>query len=176
MNRPRLLATLLIFVGSIGGVLFYQIATERSPVLGLDLKGGALGDLRRPPSPPTRTTSIVVRDLMRDQLESFGIAEPDVRVEGEHIIVDLPGVSDQAQAFEALKVSGIVELRPVLQCQTTAPPTSTVPGLDAGLDRPRREGRRIDTTGTAVPDPTATDTSAAGPGGGGYRSLGSTPP
>ena len=54
---------------------------------------------------------------MRDQLESFGIAEPDVRVEGDNIIVDLPGVSDQSEAFEALQVSGIVELRPVIQCQ-----------------------------------------------------------
>jgi preprotein translocase subunit SecD len=68
---------------------------------------------------------------MRDQLESFGIAEPDVRVSGENIIVDLPGVSDQSAAFDALRVSGIVELRPVLQCAVNPdaiPTGSTVPG------------------------------------------------
>ena len=91
---------------------------------------------------------------MRDQLESFGIAEPDVRVEGENIIVDLPGVSDQSEAFDALKVSGIVELRPVLQCQagSLGDTSTSVPGQqrpdrqhgvpigDHGADR--HDGRR----------------------------------
>src|SRR4029077_14013096 len=68
-------------------------------------------------------------------------AEPDVRVEGKNIIVDLPGVSGQSDAFDALKVSGIVELRPVYQCQagslgdttsTSVPTGSTVPGATTG--------------------------------------------
>ena len=42
--------------------------------------------------PADQDELVVVRDLIRDQLESFGIAEPDVRVEGKNIIVDLPGV------------------------------------------------------------------------------------
>ena len=70
--------------------------------------GRALGHLRHEPSRPTQDDLIVVRDLIRDQLESLGIAEPDVRVEGENIIVDLPGVSDQAAGVRAPQVSGIV--------------------------------------------------------------------
>jgi preprotein translocase subunit SecD len=109
------------------------IGFERTPILGLDLKGG-LSVIYATAEPAGQDELVVVRDLMRDQLESFGIAEPDVRVEGKNIIVDLPGVSDQSQAFEALKVSGIVELRPVLQCQagslddtSTSVPGSSVP-------------------------------------------------
>ena len=92
------------------------VGFQRTPILGLDLKGG-LSVIYATAEPADEQELIVVRDLMRDQLESFGIAEPDVRVEGKNIIVDLPGVSDQSEAFDALKVSGIVELRPVLQCQ-----------------------------------------------------------
>ena len=106
---------------------------QRTPILGLDLKGG-LSVIYATAEPADPDELIVVRDLMRDQLESFGIAEPDVRVEGKNIIVDLPGVSDQSSAFDALKVSGIVELRPVLQCQagslgdtSTSVPGSSVP-------------------------------------------------
>jgi len=112
------------------------LAFGRTPVLGLDLKGG-LSVIYATAEPADEDELIVVRDLMRDQLESFGIAEPDVRVEGENIIVDLPGVSDQDEAFDALKVSGIVELRPVIQCQagslgdTTG---STVPGSSVPTD------------------------------------------
>jgi preprotein translocase subunit SecD len=126
------------------------IGFERTPILGLDLKGG-LSVIYATAEPAGQDELVVVRDLMRDQLESFGIAEPDVRVEGKNIIVDLPGVSDQSQAFEALKVSGIVELRPVLQCQagslgdtstsvpgsslptgSTVPSATTVPNASAG--------------------------------------------
>ena len=113
---------------------------------------------------------------MRDQLESFGIAEPDVRVEGENIIVDLPGVSDQSEAFDALKVSGIVELRPVLQCQagslgdtstsvpgssvptgSSVPSATTVPSAErdaGGRERGRlRRGRWVDVRTRAAADP-----------------------
>lgn len=127
MNRRALWATMVIFVALITGIFVFDIASERSPVLGLDLKGG-LSVIYAATEPADDDDLIAIRDLMRDELEFIGIAEPDVRVEGENIIVDLPGVTDQAEAFEALQVSGIVELRPVLQCQQTLPPTETVPG------------------------------------------------
>ncbi len=176
MRRSRLLATLLIFVVAIGGVLGFQIATDRSPVLGLDLKGG-LSVIYATAEPAEEDDLIAVRDLMRDQLESFGIAEPDVRVEGENIIVDLPGVADQAAAFEALQVSGIVELRPVLQCQFTAPPSSTVPGSSVpgstvpGSTVPGSTGPGASISGssdstTPATTTTASEESAAGAGGG----------
>ena len=101
--------------------------------------------------PADQDELVVVRDLMRDQLESFGIAEPDVRVEGKNIIVDLPGVSDQSNAFDALKVSGIVELRPVLQCQagSLGDTSTSVPGQQRAVRHhgsavrpPRRPLRR----------------------------------
>lgn len=97
------------------GLLAYHISTEATPVLGLDLQGGVSVILA-----PTDTASeddlIVIRDLIREELESRGIAEPDVRVEGSNLVVDLPGVRDQRDALDAVDVAGIVTLRTVVLC------------------------------------------------------------
>jgi preprotein translocase subunit SecD len=130
VNPKRLWASLLIFVGIVGTLLGINLAADNTPVLGLDLKGG-LSVIYATAEPADQDQLTIVRDLMREQLESFGIAEPDVRVEGENIIVDLPGVSDQEAAFDALKVSGIVTLRPVLQCQAAATTDQATGGSDA---------------------------------------------
>ncbi|HUF98351.1 MAG TPA: hypothetical protein VMM60_09490, partial [Ilumatobacter sp.] len=116
MTRSKLWWTLGGFTFLAVALLGLNVVVGNTPVLGLDLKGG-LSVIYRTAEPATEDELLVVRDLMRAQLEDFGIAEPDVRVEGENIVVDLPGVNDQDAAFDALQVSGIVSLRPVIQCQ-----------------------------------------------------------
>ena len=129
MKKSALWASLLGFVGLVVGLLGFNLSLGNTPVLGLDLKGG-LSVIYATTEPADTEQLVIVRDLMRGQLESFGIAEPDVRVEGENIIVDLPGVNDQEAAFEALQVSGIVTLRPVIQCQAGAvAPTNSDPSI-----------------------------------------------
>jgi len=159
------------------------VGFQRTPVLGLDLKGG-LSVIYATAEPAGPDELIVVRDLMRDQLQSFGIAEPDVRVEGKNIIVDLPGVSDQSSAFDALKVSGIVELRPVYQCQagtlpstsssvpgstvpgeSTVPSATTVPGAIPNATTPSATTPSA-TTPSANTSPSATNEGASGFAGG----------
>ena len=116
MSRSKQWWTLGVFTFIAVALLVINIGVGNTPVLGLDLKGG-LSVIYQTTEPASEDQLLVVRDLMREQLEDFGIAEPDVRVEGENIVVDLPGVSDQEAAFDALQVSGIVSLRPVIQCQ-----------------------------------------------------------
>ena len=147
MKRSALWASLLGFVGLVVAALGVNLGLGHSPVLGLDLRGG-LSVIYATVEPATEDDLEGVRDLMRDQLEDFGIAEPDVRVEGDNIVVDLPGVSDQEAAFEALQVSGIVTLRPVLQCQ---------PG-SLGTD----DGGSGVVTGTSVPADETTGTTDTG--------------
>jgi preprotein translocase subunit SecD len=158
VNNKRLWVSMIAFTVISVTLFLLTVGFERTPILGLDLKGG-LSVIYATAEPAGQDELVVVRDLMRDQLESFGIAEPDVRVEGKNIIVDLPGVSDQSQAFEALKVSGIVELRPVLQCQagslgdtstsvpgssvptgSTVPSATTVPNASAGVPEESASG------------------------------------
>ena len=116
MNSKRLWASLAIYVGIIATLLVVIVARNEHPALGLDLEGGVSVILAPDADDASADDLNFVRDLVRDQLESTGIAEPDVRVEGTNVIVDLPGVRDQAEALEAVAVSGIVSLRPVLSC------------------------------------------------------------
>ncbi len=121
MNKSSLWASLVVFVGVVGGLLAVNLAVDNHPVLGLDLKGG-VSVILAPEIDGTSSEDLeFVRDLVRDQLESTGIAEPDVRVEGSNVIVDLPGVRDQEDALAAVSVSGIVDLRPVLATGVSEP-------------------------------------------------------
>lgn len=176
MKNSKLWWSLIGFTALAAGLFGFDLGTGRNPVLGLDLKGG-LSVIYATVEPASNDDLIVVRDLMRDQLESFGIAEPDVHVSGANIIVDLPGVSDQKQAFEALKVSGIVELRPVIQCTidpaAAAAAGSTVPGSSTpGNSTPSNGTVTVGEDGTvtgSVPTGTtpAVEESSAGVGSGG---------
>ena len=141
MTTRRLWASLLGFVGFTVALLAVNLGLGNRPVLGLDLQGGVSVVLA-----PTEGASdgdlLVIRDLVRDELESRGIAEPDVRVEGANIVVDLPGVKDQREALDAVDVAGIVTLRPVFGCvpgaARTAPPRRPFPGRPCPRRRPRR--------------------------------------
>lgn len=140
-----LIAVVLIVLITLG----FNIATDNTPILGLDLQGG-VSVILAPTETATAEELTVIRDLIRSELERQGIAEPDVRVQGQTIVVDLPGVRDQQEALSAVDVSGVVELRPVLNpgsCQPIDPaadgvsepvPTQTVtPGAEV---LPTRDG------------------------------------
>lgn len=131
MNRKRLWAELIAFVAVVAALLAVNAARDEHPVLGLDLEGGVSVILAPETDDATSEDLTFVRDLVRDQLEATGIAEPDVRVEGTNVIVDLPGVRDQAEALEAVSVSGIVDLRPVLAVGTGEP--SEDPSADGAV-------------------------------------------
>ena len=134
MKRSRLWASLLGIVIASALLLVVNLALGNTPVLGLDLRGGVSVILASTEGAGDEDL-IVIRDLIRDELEQRGIAEPDVRVEGSNVIVDLPGVKDQQDALDAVDIAGIVSLRPVLQCAVTTDPSSTDPsntGDDGG--------------------------------------------
>ncbi len=139
-----LIGTVLIVTGAFAAIL----ATGNQPVLGIDLQGG-VSVILAPDEQATAEDLVVIRDLVRDELESFGVAEPEVRVQGSTIVVDLPGVKDQQEALDAVDVSGVVELRPVINfadcplppdqtdgATVTAPPQG-VPGAEL---LPTRDG------------------------------------
>ncbi len=136
----------------------YSVASGNTPVLGLDLQGG-VSVILAPVEQADESDLIVIRDLIRDELERQGIAEPDVRVQGQTIVVDLPGVRDQQEALSAVDVSGVVELRPVLNftdCPTpegSTTPTSAPNGVDAATTVP---------TPTTVPAPSGSTASPSG--------------
>ncbi len=141
--KRRLWTSLIGVVLIVLITLGFNIATDNTPILGLDLQGG-VSVILAPTEPATAEELTVIRDQIRSELERQGIAEPDVRVQGDTIVVDLPGVRDQQEALSAVDVSGVVELRPVLNpgsCQPIdATPTGPVVGTPT-TPRPRRPSR-----------------------------------
>src|SRR5262245_40183571 len=130
MTRRRLWVSVTSIIAVAIVVLGLNLGFGNTPALGLDLQGG-LSVILAPTKGATGDDLLVIRDLIRDELERRGIAEPDVRVEGPNIIVDLPGVRDQRTALDAVDVAGIVTLRPVFQCTAAPPPgasSTTTPG------------------------------------------------
>ena len=111
--KRRLWITLIGTVIAVTAALGVNLATGNEPILGLDLQGG-VSVILAPEEDAGEDDLIVIRDLVRSSLERSGVAEPDVRVQGSNIVVDLPGVKDQEEALASVSVSGIVELRPVV--------------------------------------------------------------
>jgi preprotein translocase subunit SecD len=128
MIRRRLWISLIGIVVVAVTLLAVNLVAKNEPVLGLDLQGG-ISVVLSTEDGATADDLETIRDLIRDELEQRGIAEPDVRIEGENIIVDLPGVRDQRDALDAVDVAGIVQLRPLFSPCT--PPVEEAPSSSA---------------------------------------------
>jgi SecD/SecF fusion protein len=100
-ERRRSLLILLVVLGLIAASV---VAIASKPTkLGLDLKGGVqLVYLAKPtPQQPTVTQDALGRalDIMRQRVDAFGVAEPELSLLGSNQIeVNLPGVSDAQRA------------------------------------------------------------------------------
>jgi preprotein translocase subunit SecD len=157
LKRLSLPFIILLAIGSLAAT----IAAGNTPQLGLDLQGGAYVVLQ-----PDREVEEGILDqsveIIRSRVDALGVAEPDISTQGDSIIVQLPGVKDQARALEIVGQTAELRFRPVLQVlppedaattTTTAPTTTTAAA-------PEEE-----TTTTAPADPAATTTSTtAAPG------------
>ncbi len=150
--KSRLWLSLLATTVTVIAIFLANLATGTLPLLGLDLQGGASVILEPDPDADASGEDLtVVRDLIRDELERSGIAEPNVRVQGATIVVELPGVKDQQAALDAVDVSGIVELRPVIEfaaCTSGGTPSPAPDGVSVDSPAP------VDSPDQVVPDDT----------------------
>ncbi len=161
--KRRLWTSLIGVVLIVVIALSYNFATDSAPILGLDLQGG-VSVILAPTEDASADELTVIRDQIRSELERQGIAEPDVRVQGSTIVVDLPGVRDQQEALSAVDVSGVVELRPVLDpssCQTvenTTPPVGPVVGGSGDTSEPQGMRRPLAPSDSVPTDSAPIDT------------------
>ncbi|HZX55465.1 MAG TPA: protein translocase subunit SecD [Ilumatobacteraceae bacterium] len=111
--RKKLLYSLIgILVVAFGGLIL-TVTSGDSPSLGLDLQGGI--SITQKPVGDFNTSSLdLAVDRIRERVDSLGVAEPEILRQGDAVVVNLPGVKNQAQAEELVKVTGQVYLRPVL--------------------------------------------------------------
>jgi len=148
MRRRLLVPLISILVIAFGGLGAHLLAGN-SPALGLDLQGGVSVTLQPVGEYEANALDVAV-EIIRQRVDSLGVAEPEIIRQGGTVVVNLPGVKDQQSALDLVGRTGELTLRPVLQMGTTSTTTSTVSGAP--------------TTSTAEQTTTTAADVATGPG------------
>lgn len=151
----RHLVTLLLTLAVVGGAFGANMAAGNSPALGLDLQGGASVTLTPKGEYETGALDIAV-EVIRQRVDSLGVAEPEIIRQGDTVVVNLPGVKDQERALELVGRTGSVEMRPVINVIED-------PALSSTTTTP---GATTTTTPGATTTTVASDTTLADPAGG----------
>lgn len=102
---------------AIAGIV-YTFAVGNEPLLGLDLQGGASVVLEPEPNPDGSAVSEDVLDqaidVIRNRIDGLGVREPEITRQGQTVLVQIPGVDDQARALELVGQTAELRFRPVL--------------------------------------------------------------
>ena len=90
------------------GLFVYVYQSSLSPKLGLDLQGGISVILTADENTDPEVLEKSV-EIMRTRIEAFGdVQEPEISISGNNaVLVQLPGVTDQERAIEALGATGL---------------------------------------------------------------------
>ena len=132
-----LIGILLVAVGATSA----NVIAGNSPSLGLDLQGGASVTLEPQGEFDADALSVAV-EIIRQRVDSIGVAEPEIIRQGNTVVVNLPGVKDQKRALDIVGRTGEVLMRPVLQSgvpndnsstTTVAGASTTVPGASTTI-------------------------------------------
>jgi preprotein translocase subunit SecD len=107
--RTYLILTIVITIAAVAAT----IASGRAPILGLDLKGG-ISVTYQPVGIPKPGALTETLNIMNSRVNSFGVAEPTISRQGNDIVVELPGVKDQAKALRLVGRTAQLRFRPVL--------------------------------------------------------------
>lgn len=125
MRRRNALAVIVISVLAVGSMLAVAL-THTTPLLGLDLRGGASVVLQ-----PTRQVDSSTLDqtiaIIRNRVDGLGVAEPNITRQGNSIDVELPGVKDAQQALKIVGQTAQLSFRPVLATLAPTGPPPTTP-------------------------------------------------
>jgi preprotein translocase subunit SecD len=124
MPKRNLLVSLISILVVASGLFLGNTIVGNSPSLGLDLQGGASVTMT-PVGEYEETALSVAVDIIRQRVDSIGVAEPEIIRQGDTVVVNLPGVKDQQQALDLIGRTGAVEMRPVLRTAENPENTTT---------------------------------------------------
>ena len=97
------------------GLFIFVYINNIQPKLGLDLQGGVSVILTAEEGTDPELIEQAV-EIMRTRISAFGeVQEPEISISGENsVLVQLPGLTDQEKAIEAVGTTGLLTFRPVL--------------------------------------------------------------
>jgi preprotein translocase subunit SecD len=163
MRRKLIIQLTLIVVVAVGGLLA-NLLSGNHPSLGLDLQGG-ISVTQVPVGKYDPASLDLAVERIRERVDSLGVAEPEIIRQGNAIVINLPGVKNQQQALDLVKVTGQVYLRPVTQC-VAGPDTSTSTTTPSGASTTAPATTVADSATTVAPTtPASADVTTAGSAG-----------
>jgi preprotein translocase subunit SecD len=136
----RLIFSLLVVVVPLTAVF----ATDTKPQLGLDLQGGISVVLAPKQGAKVESGTLgQAVNIIRNRVDSLGVAEPEITRQGNNVIIDLPGVKDRDKALRIvgqtaeLRFRGVIQTLeaenvPVTTSTTIAPPETTTTTAGGG--------------------------------------------
>ena len=146
-----------------------NLIAGNNPSLGLDLQGGASVTLE-PQGDYDADALTVAVEIIRQRVDSIGVAEPEIIRQGDTVVVNLPGVKDQKRALEIVGRTGEVLMRPVLQSgvPNESASTTTVAGVTTTslVGAPSTSAGETPTTVAAETATTIAPTTVPAPGSG----------
>jgi protein-export membrane protein SecD len=125
LNRQRLIILFLFFLTYLTVSIVYPgpwsfpAFRQRDFVYGLDLKGGAKliyeADLSEIEVGQEEGALEGVRDIINQRVNTLGVAEPRIFIEGgqeqPHLVVELPGVKNFEEALEKIGATPVLEFK-----------------------------------------------------------------
>jgi preprotein translocase subunit SecD len=161
-----LLAVIVVIAGIWGAIMAFDI----KPRLGLDLRGGTSVTFR-PHNPnggqPTKQQIDTTIDIIRNRVNSKGVAESEVSSEGGNIVVSIPDVKNPDDVIRAVGTTAQLQFRPVLGAATSSDPKykqapfnavdCSKPATWLGKDKPTEQAVLcVSESGRQSPDANAT--------------------
>ena len=146
-----------ITVVLIVGTFLATLIGGNSPVLGLDLQGGI--EVRLQPVGAARSTAVLDKavDIIRNRVNGLGVAETEVKRDGQQIVVDLPGVKDRDKARRIVGQTAELRFRPVLGSLA----------IPCGITKAPKSSKSSSTSSTTAPSTSSSSTTlvpSSGPG------------
>jgi preprotein translocase subunit SecD len=102
------------------------MASGRTPLLGLDLKGG-VSVVLRPQGTATAAELNEAVSIIDRRVNGLGVANSDVSRQGNDVVINLPGIKDAQGALKVLGETATLYFRPVyclIPAYATAPATT----------------------------------------------------
>ena len=141
-------AMVLIAVLSIGAT----VLTGKSPLLGLDLKGG-VSVTERPEGAVNSNILQEAVDIMDRRVDGTGVSNSSVAVQGGDIVIELPGAKNDTQVLSFLGETAQLFFRPVdciipaLYVPPSTTPSSTPTGTTTTVPGKSKAKSKISSTG-----------------------------
>ncbi len=130
-TRPLVWSLVFILVLAIAGI-GATVATGSTPLLGLDLKGG-VSVVEKPTGHVTSSDLQESVQIINRRVNGLGVSNSNVTVQGNNIVIELPGASNDTQVLRVVGQTAQLFFRPVdciiaeYQAPTSGSTTTTTP-------------------------------------------------